>query len=415
MDDLSDFRSPAFQRALAPWALGPIRLRNRVIKSATNEGMAPGCVPSKALVKHHRAMAAGGVGMTTVAYCAVNADGRTFPDQVVLDARTLPHLRVLTEAVHAEGGAACAQVTHGGAFNFLPSLSTKYPFSASGGFNPAGALSGRLFKTQMNRAAMDSVTGDFVAAARCAKEAGFDAIELHMGHGYLLSQFLSPAYNRRRDDYGGSAAHRARFPVEVLRAVLDAVGARMAVTCKISMYAGHRGGGTVEDSLVTAAALAGAGAHLIVLSSGMNVETPWHIFGSPMPKAAMSGQGSVLMAMAAKILEWRQPRIEFHEMYNLEAARRIRAAVVEPLAYLGGAKSVAGIAQVMRDGFDAVVMGRALIHQPDLLRDFAAGRATRSGCTACNECIATMYTPGGTHCVLTSKGEPDLNRRPAAS
>jgi 2,4-dienoyl-CoA reductase-like NADH-dependent reductase (Old Yellow Enzyme family) len=414
MDDVKPPHSAEFRKALEPWPLGPLRLRNRFIKSATNEGMAPGGVPTQALVRHHRAMAAGGVGLTTVAYCAVSPDGRTFPDQVVLDDATVKHLRALTDAVHAAGGAASAQLTHGGAFNFLPSLSTKYPFSASGGFNPAGALSGRLFKTQMTRADMDRMTADFVAAARTAQRAGFDAVELHMGHGYLLSQFLSPVYNRRRDEYGGSAEARARYPAEVLRAVLDAVGGSMAVTCKVSMYAGHAGGGTVEDSVAQCRVLANAGAHLIVLSSGMNVETPWHIFGSPMPPSAMAGQGSRLMAMAAKILEWRQPKLAFRELYNLDAARRIRAAVSAPLAYLGGAKSVAGIEQAMREGFDAVVMGRALIHQSDLVRAFAEGRLADSGCTACNECIATMYRPSGTRCVLTGVDDPAPNRIPAA-
>lgn len=415
MAELSGPTDPDFRRALAPWTLGPLALRNRVIKSATNEGMAPGGVPTQALVRHHRAMAAGSVGLTTVAYCAIHPDGRTFPDQVVLDAATVPHLRVLTDAVHREGGAASAQITHGGAFNFLPALSTKYPFSASGGFNPAGALSGRLFKTAMTRADMDRMTACFVAAARTARDAGFDAVELHMGHGYLLSQFLSPLYNRRRDAYGGSAEARARYPVEVLRAVLDAVGAVMPVLCKISMFAGHEGGGTVDDAIVTARALSAAGAHLIVLSAGMNVETPWHIFGNPMPKSAMEGQGSRLMKLAGKILEWRQPRLEFRELYLLEAARRVRAAVSTPLAYLGGAKSVDGIAQAMREGFDAVVMGRALIHQPDLLRAFESGATTRSGCTACNECIATMYRPSGTHCPLTATDDPAPNRIPAAA
>ena len=376
--------------------------------------MAPGGVPTLALVNHHRSMAAGGVALTTVAYCAVTADGRTFPDQVVLEAGTVRHLRALTGAVHAEGGAASAQLTHGGAFNFLPALSTKYPYSASGGFNPAGALSGRLFKSEMKRADMDRVTADFVAAARLAREAGFDAVELHMGHGYLLSQFLSPVYNRRRDDYGGSAAARVRFPAEVLRAVLDAVGRDLAVLCKISMYAGHRGGGTVEDSIVAAHALAAAGAHMLVLSSGMNVETPWHIFGNPMPRSAMEGQGSRLMKAAARLLQWRQPRLAFRELYNLDAARRIRAAVTTPLAYLGGAKSVAAIEQAMREGFDAVAMGRALIHAPDLVRRFESGELAQSGCTACNECIATMYRPSGTRCVLTGPDDPAPNRIPAA-
>src|SRR5687767_9640410 len=105
----------AARSAFEPVQVGPLRLRNRFIKSATNEGMAPGGVPTKALVKHHRDMAAGGVGMTTVAYCAVSADGRTFPDQIHLTRETVPHLRALTTAVHREGAAVCAQITHGGA------------------------------------------------------------------------------------------------------------------------------------------------------------------------------------------------------------------------------------------------------------------------------------------------------------
>jgi len=146
----------------------------------------------------------------------------------------------------------------------------------------------------------------------------------------------------------------------------------------------------------------------------MNVESPWTIFGNPMPRSAMEGQGSRLMKLAGKILALRQPKLEFHELYLLEAARRIRAAVATPLGCLGGVKSVDGIAQAMHEGFDAVVMGRALIHQPDLLHAFEAGTITRSGCTACNECIATMYTPGGTRCVLTAPYDPAPNRLPAS-
>jgi 2,4-dienoyl-CoA reductase-like NADH-dependent reductase (Old Yellow Enzyme family) len=225
----------------SPLQLGPLRLRNRFIKSATNEGMAKGGVPSRALVKHHADIAAGGAAMTTVAYCAVSADGRTFVDQIHLDDAATSHLRVLTDAVHAHGAAACAQITHGGAFTFLPGLSSRYPLSASGGFNPPGVLSGRLFKTAMTEADMQRVAEEFAAAARRARDAGFDAVEIHMGHGYLLSQFLSPAYNHRRDAYGGAVEARARFPLQVLRRVLDAVGRDLAVTCKIGVTEGKRG------------------------------------------------------------------------------------------------------------------------------------------------------------------------------
>lgn len=403
--------------AFEPIQIGPLRLANRFIKSATNEGMAPAGVPSKLLVDHHRAMAAGGAALTTVAYCAVNADGRTFVDQIEMNRQTLPHLRVLTDAVHAEGGAACAQITHGGAFNFLPELSTRYPRSSSGGVNPPGVMVGRYFKKTITEPEMDAVAAAFANAAKLAREAGFDAVEIHMGHGYLLSQFISPAYNKRRDQYGGNASQRARFPAQVLRCVLDAVGDDLAVICKLSTVEGFKGGADADDTIAVGRVLQDAGAHLLVLSAGMNVETPWAIFGSPLPPAAMSGSISnpFLKVMAGITMRLRQPKKPFEPMYILEHSRRVRAALNMPLAYLGGVQSIEGVSQAMADGFDCVVMGRALIHDPTLVNQFRSGRTLESGCTACNECVALMHTPGGTACILKNLNDPVRNLQPAAS
>jgi 2,4-dienoyl-CoA reductase-like NADH-dependent reductase (Old Yellow Enzyme family) len=165
--------------------------------------------------------------------------------------------------------------------------------------------------------------------------------------------------------------------------------------------------------LATARALSAAGAHLVVLSAGLNVESPWTIFGSRMPRAAMEGRNAGLMRLAGRLMHAVQPDVAFRELYLMDRARQVRAAVASPLAYLGGAKSVAGIEQAMRAGFDAVAMGRALIHQPDLVKAFAAGTQVTSGCTACNECVATMYSPGGTRCVLTQAEDPESNQLPA--
>lgn len=203
--------------AFSPLRVGPLTLRNRLIKSATNEGMTPNGVPSCALVGFHERIAEGGAALTTVAYCAISDDGRTFVDQARLDAPTVRQFRALTDAVHRHGAAASAQITHGGCFTFLPSLSTKRPLSASGGLNKVGVMSGRFLKQAMTRDQMTVIADEFARASRHACDAGFDAVEIHMGHGYLLSQFLSPLYNRRRDAYGGDAARRAAFPVEVLR------------------------------------------------------------------------------------------------------------------------------------------------------------------------------------------------------
>jgi 2,4-dienoyl-CoA reductase (NADPH2) len=397
-----------------PWRLGPLALKNRIIKAATNEGMAKGGIPSKLLVEHHRRIAAGGAALTTVAYCAVSPDGRTFEDQIVLNAASLKHLRALTDAVHAENAAVSAQVTHGGAFCFLPKLSTRYPMSSSSGFNPPGVMAGRLFKRAMTEADLAQVCAEFVAGVRLARDAGFDAVEIHMGHGYLLSQFISPAYNRRRDGWGGATAtQRVQYPVRILTAVLDAVGNDLVVICKIGVHEGFKGGGTAQDAVLVAQALERAGAHLLVLSGGMNVEAPWAIFGSNMPSGT-APRGSALVGISARLMKLWEPKVPFQEMYLRPHSLQVRAAVGMPLGYLGGIRSLNGIRQAAADGFDAIVMGRALIHDPNFVTALERGAAMTSGCTSCNRCVPMMYSAGGTRCVLTPSSNLEWNAIPAA-
>jgi 2,4-dienoyl-CoA reductase-like NADH-dependent reductase (Old Yellow Enzyme family) len=404
------------KRAFTPLKIGPLTLRNRFIKSATNEGSARGGTASKRLVQFHEAIAAGGVGMTTVAYCAVAPDGRTFVDQVTLDAAQVPHLKVLTEAVHRHGAAASAQITHGGCFTFVPPVDTPRPLSASGGFNKVGIMSGQWLRQAMTAADMERVAAEFVRGALLAREAGFDAVEIHMGHGYLLSQFLSPLYNRRGDAYGGDVRARARFPVQVLERVLDAVGKEMAVLCKISVTEATRGGNTAADGAQIASLLEAAGAHLLVLSAGLNIESITTMFGSSFPKENRTKVGNPIVALAMLIQQFTEPKnVQFHELYQLENSRQARRATRMPLAYLGGVKSLANVGQLMDEGFDAIALGRVLIHQADLVNAFASGRVLESGCTSCNRCVAMMYTPGGTSCVLGTPGDPVLNATPAAS
>ncbi len=404
------------KRAFTPLRIGPLTLRNRFIKSATNEGSARGGTASKRLVQFHEAIAAGGVGMTTVAYCAVAPDGRTFVDQVTLDRAQVPHLRVLTEAVHRHNAAASAQITHGGCFTFVPPQDTARPLSASGGFNKVGIMSGQWRRQAMTTADMERIAGEFVRGALLAREAGFDAVEIHMGHGYLLSQFLSPLYNRRRDAYGGDVRGRARFPVQVLERVLEAVGKDMAVVCKISVTEGTRGGNTAADGAEIARLLEAAGAHLLVLSAGLNIESITTMFGSSFPKENRTQVGNPIVALAMLIQQFTEPKnVQFHELYQLENSRKARAATKMPLAYLGGVKSLANVGQLMAEGFDAITLGRVLIHQADFVDALASGRILTSGCTSCNRCVAMMYTPGGTSCVLGTPGDATLNATPAAS
>ncbi|WP_185268405.1 NADH:flavin oxidoreductase [Halopseudomonas xiamenensis] len=401
-------------RAYTPITIGPLTLRNRFIKSATNEGMSPDGVPSRQLVQFHAAMAAGGAGLTTVAYCAVSGDGCTLPNQIVMNRATLPHLRALTDAVHAEGGAVSAQITHGGCFIFVKPPGQGRPISASGGFNKIGLMSGQYLKREMSVADMQRVAADFAAAAELAREAGFDAVEIHMGHGYLLSQFISPLYNKRRDEYGGSLSNRMRFPRMVLRRVLDAVGEDLAVICKFSMTEGVRSGNRIEDGVAVARELAEEGAHLLVLSAGMNAESIKTMFGSSFPPENRAVVTNPIMKAAMFLQSLSEKPLEFRELYLLQYARKVREAVDVPLAYLGGVTSAQGVAQVMEEGFDTLAMGRVLIHDPNWVKRLGEGQIQRSGCTACNRCVTMMYTDGGTSCVLGQPGDAQLNRMPAA-
>src|SRR4051812_48288001 len=196
-----------------PARLGPRTLRNRVIKAATFEGMSRRGLVTDALIDFHRAAAAGGVGMTTLAYCAVTPDGRGAPNEIVLREEALPGLTRLAEAVHAEGAAVSAQIGHAGPVGNSRVTHAK-ALSAYNGFSPLGTRYHAMTAADIKR-----VTGDFADGAEVLARAGFDAVELHMGHHYLLNSFLSPKFNRRRDDYGGSVGNRVRFLREVAAAV----------------------------------------------------------------------------------------------------------------------------------------------------------------------------------------------------
>lgn len=409
---MRDTPASAAAAAFTPLRIGPLTLRNRFIKAGANEGMTPHGLPTQALVRHHRDLAAGGVGMTTVAYAAVADDGLTFAHQLSLRAEQVPHLRVLTDAVHREGAAACLQITHAGSFTTMRHGGSRAPGSASSGLNAFGMMHGVYFQRAMRASDMARVACQFAAAARLAREAGFDAVEIHMGHGYLLNQFLSPLSNRRRDAFGGSVENRTRFPAAVLRQVKDAVGASMAVCCKLSVSDGVPGGNQPVDSAATARMLEAEGADLLTLSGGRNVESPWALFGSPMPTAQMKAAAPTALArFGITMLEKRTPHdLAFRELYFLEASRVVRQAVRMPLAYVGGVKSIGNVAQLMEEGFDGIALARALIHDPALVARWHSGAVQRSACDSCNGCVARIYDPAGVSCVHGPGNDPALTR-----
>ena len=381
-----------------PAKLGSQRLRNRIIKSATFEGMSPGGVASPALTEHHTELARGGVAMTTVAYCSVSEDGRTFEDQLSLRRESWPQLRQLTESVHREGAAASLQLGHCGFFTKLGPRSRR-PLSASRSFNAYGALRGLAFSQAMTHDDISKLTEDFVAAAKTAADLGFDAVELHLGHGYLLSQFLSPATNRREDEYGGTLEGRMKLPIEVVSRVRAALPPSVSVLAKTNLDDGFPGGLGIEEAVRVAQGLEGAGADALVLSGGFTSRSAFFLLRGDRPLRGMiQVEKSALQRLAMRIFgpvlvrKW-----PFEELFFLPLAREVRQAVSLPLALLGGAVSTENLAAAMTEGFEFV--GRALIADPDLVLRMQSGETDRSRCTHCNECVVEMDR-GGVRCVL---------------
>jgi len=398
-----------------PVQIGPISLSNRFVKSGANEAMSREGVPTKAMVKHHADLAAGGTALTTMAYCAVSKDGRTLPDQIWMREEIIDDLKAVTDAVHANGGKISAQITHAG--SFVTSLKVGTTLSSSTGINKAGLMKGNKWQKAMDQSDMERVKNDFAKAALLAEKAGFDGVELHMGHGYLLNQFISPLSNKRKDEFGGTTEKRIRFPVEVLSAVKEAVGERLAVIAKINVSDGVKGGSTPDDAIILAKALEQAGADMLVLSGGRNIESTWFMFGSPINMEQMLKMiTSPINRFFFKLSALSVPKgLEFKEMYLREYSLKIRAAVKVPLAYLGGVTSIDNAQKAMDDGFECIAMARALIHDTGLVNKLKSGEVSKSGCTACNKCVAYIYHPGGTWCVENPANDLEINQIPASS
>ncbi|PRP90412.1 NADH:flavin oxidoreductase [Enhygromyxa salina] len=392
------------RRALTPTRLAGLTLRNRVIKSATFEGMSPGGVPSPSLIEHHAALARGGVGMTTLAYCATASHGRTFADQLVMSEALVTQLRPLTAAVHEAGAAASIQLGHCGGFSkdlAQRRLAPPGPLGPSRELNRYGLLQGLVWTKAMRAPELEAIPQQFALAARRACAAGFDAIELHMGHGYLLSQFLSPAINRRRDQWGGSLENRLRLPLAVVRAVRSAVGSQVPILCKTNLRDDVPGGLEIDEAVEIAQALEREGVDALVLSGGIVSRSAFYLLRGDRPLREMIAvernpmQRVALRVFGPSVIEAHP----FEELFFLPLAREIRRAVSMPLCLLGGVVSADNLATAMNEGFELVAIGRALLENPNFVNELESGQVTRSACTHCNVCVAEMDRDG-VRCVL---------------
>ena len=372
-----------------PVTLGPLTLRNRSIRSAAFESMCPGNVPSPQLLDYHRSVAAGGVGMTTVAYAAVTRSGLSFDRQLWMRPEIVPGLRELTDAVHAEGAAASIQLGHCGNMSHK-SICGCLPVGASSGFN----LYSPTFVRGLRADELPEMAKAYGRSVGLAREAGFDAVEIHAGHGYLISQFLSPSTNHRKDEFGGTLANRMRFMEMVMEEVMTAAGNDMAVLVKMNMRDGFRGGMELDESLQVARKLQELGAHALVLSGGFVSKAPMYVMRGQMPIRTMTHYMTCwwLKYGVRLVGKYMIPSVPFREAYFLEDALKFREALDIPLVYVGGLVSRQKIEEVLNHGFEAVQMGRALLNEPDFVNRMRREENARCNCRHSNYCIARMYT-----------------------
>ena len=383
-----------------PGQINSLTLKNRFIKAGTFEGMTPGGQVSEALKRFHLRIAHGGVAMTTIGYCAVEPDGRLNENMLYMHEGIRHELTGLIASLHQAGVKVSGQMGHGGGFSKNRQLQRRRPLGPSFGVNALGVGRGMLFCDAMSQQDIRNMITAYGDAAAFMKSVGFDALEIHFGHGYGLCQFLSPKTNKRTDAYGGSMESRLRLPLEVLAAVREAVGDSYPVIGKISLTEGSRGGLDYDDAVTIARALDRGGLDGIITSGGSSTMNPMIMFrGDSFLKPMLKAEKNWLM----KLLIWLYGPLmfrdyPFRENYFLDQASRVRDAVDCSVIYVGGACSNDSFADLMARGFDFIQLGRTLLSDPDLPLQAQQNPAFKSRCLHCNECVATIEHPKGIHC-----------------
>lgn len=351
-----------------------IAARNRLVRSATWDGLAdPEGLVTEPMVDLYRRVAGGGVGLVISGYAFVSPGGRQWANQLGAHRdETVPGLRRLADAVHDQGGAAVAQIVHCGG-QARPEATFGLSVVAPSAVESPGypSVPRALETTEVER-----IAADFAAAAGRVKAAGFDGVQLHGAHGYLLAQFLSPSRNRRTDRFGGTLENRASFPLEVYRAVRAEVGGGFPVMIKLNGNDFLEGSTTEEDACYLAAALAAEGIDAIEVSGGTG--------------------GSGDLGSSRRGIETIDD-----EAYFLPQLRAIRSAAPEvPRILVGGLRSVERMTEILADGDAAsFALCRPLIREPALPERWARGDLRRAECESCRGCFKPAMRGRGLQCV----------------
>jgi len=380
-------------KLFTPYKLGPITLRNRTIRSAAFESMGKDFGPTQLLKDYHVSVARGGVGMTTLAYAAVDRGAISFNSQLWLRDEIVPGLLDITDAIHAEGAKAGIQIGHCGNMTHWFTAG-KFPVGASYGFN----MYSPTLVRGLRRSECVEIAKDFGKAVEVAHKSGFDSVEVHAGHGYLISQFLSPYTNHRHDEYGGSLENRMRFMGMCLDEAREvAAKHNMAMLVKHNMEDGFKGGIQVPESIEIAKEIERHGADGIVLTAGFVSKAPMAVMRGRIPSKTMayympfkSLPQKIVVGLFGNIMI---KQYDFKECFFLENAKKFIGEVNIPLIYVGGLVSREGIERVLDEGFECVQIARALVNDPEFVNHLREGdMSTRSGCDHRDYCMARMYS-----------------------
>ncbi len=357
-------------------SINGMNLANRLVRSGTWEGLADkGCVTKK-LTEMMVELAKGEVGLIISGYTFVRPEGQSTPGQMaVYDNRFLPGMRDMAAAVHSARGKIALQLVHGGcnANSSLTGLELVGPSAVQ--------KVGQIACRSAGKKEITAIVTAFAHAAGRAKEAGFDAIQIHAAHGFLLSQFLSPAFNKRTDEYGGSLENRARFLLEVVKSIRQEVGQQYPILVKLNSEDFLEGGLTRDEAIQVSGMLAKGSVDAIELSGG-TVGSPINLI-PPRPGSLPTPD---------------------KEVFYREAAKVYKQKVSIPLILVGGIRSYEVAERLVRDGMtDYISLSRPLICEPGLVKRWQEGDRRKSDCVSDNACFAPASEGIGVYCVTMAK------------
>jgi 2,4-dienoyl-CoA reductase-like NADH-dependent reductase (Old Yellow Enzyme family) len=356
-----------------PIRIGSIGIKNRFVRSATWDGMATeeGAVTDK-LLDYVEGIAKGGVGLFVSGYASVDPRGRNLPRMLAISSDDFtPGLRDLASRIQRHGIPAVAQIVQAGAQTKPDNIGGENPIGPSSIKDPTSAA----VPDEMTIAQIHKTIDAFAQAANRAKEAGFDMVQLHIAHGFLLNQFLSPYSNRRTDEYGGSPEKRQKMILETYRATKDAAGSGFPVLVKLSSDDYFEGGLTEGESFAVACKLVDDGIDAIEVSGGI-------------PASGDLGPARRGIDEPDK------------EAYFADFAQRLKKEVDVPVILVGGIRSYEVAEGLLEDEkADMIAMSRPLISEPDLISRWREGKTEKARCISCNKCMLAGIKEGGIRCV----------------